>query len=178
MTTLSIGKRGSIPNLVALLLIGLAAQTVRGQICPGSYLTYIVRDEKGAAIDAKSKDLKYQAETGPDSRFKWEASEPDFVRGDNLNLPAGVKDQVGKISALQVLAWCVFKQPVKLQLSYKGKAMNLTFIMPTLREYDSRDFLVDSLPFREGTFEITLAASSDNRSRFYPALGWKRVSNK
>jgi hypothetical protein len=71
---------------------------------------------------------------------------------------------------------CVFKQPVKLRLTLKGKTMNLIFRVPKLSEYDSRNFLVDSLPFREGTFEIELTVSgSDTRPRFYPASGWKEV---
>jgi hypothetical protein len=82
----------------------------------------------------------------------------------------------GKLAALGTEGMCVFKQPVKLQLTLKGKAMNLIFRVPTLSEYDSRDFLVDSLPFRQGTFEIELAVSgSDTRSRFYPASGWKKM---
>ena len=157
-------------------LIGIASQRAQGQICPGSTLTYIVRDGKGLAIDAESKYLRNEVttETGsPSSR--WKATGKDFVRSSGMQLPDSVSKLNGKIAGLETSEMCNFKLPVKLQLAMKGKTMSLTFLVPKLGEYDSRDFLVDSLPFQQGTFEIELSASEDHSSRFYAATGWKKV---
>lgn len=165
------------PIMVALgaLVIVVAPQAVQAQICPGSHLTYIVRDPRGVAIDAASKVLKFDPDNGSPNR-KWQISRGDLIRSDEMQVPDGVKKLNGKMAALTTEGMCTFKQPVKLHLTFKGKTMNLGFLVPKLSEYDSRNFLVDSLPFREGTFEIELPVSeSDTRSRFYAATGWKRV---
>lgn len=156
------------------ILIAMAPQTARGQICPGSHLTYIVRDARGVAIDAARKSLRYDPDNGSQNR-KWQISR-DFIRNDEMRVPDSVKTLNGKMAALETEGMCVFKKPVKLQVTLNGKTMNLTFLMPKLDEYDSKDFLVDSLPFRQGTFEIDLTIEkSSTRSRFYPASGWKKV---
>jgi hypothetical protein len=94
-----------------------------------------------------------------------------------MQVPDSVKKSNGMMAMLETEEMCNFKKPVKLHITLEGKTMNLTFLMPKLGEYDSRDFLVDSLPFRPGTFEIELAVetSSSTMSRFYPASGWKEI---
>lgn len=175
MKSFQIKLRASILVAIGAMLIGLAPQAVHAQICPGSHLTYIVRDTHGVAIDAPSKGLRYDPDNGSPNR-KWRIGTRDSIRSDRMQIPDSVKKLNGKIAMLETEGMCTFKQPVKLQLTLEGKTMNLTFLMPKLDEYDSRDFLVDSLPFRQGTFEIELAAEeSGKRSRFYPASGWKKV---
>ena len=176
MKSFQIKLRASILVAIGGLLIVIAPQAVQGQICPGSKLTYIVRDTHGAAIDAASKDLQYDPDNGSPNR-KWGVSARDVVATDRMQVPDSVKKLNGKMALLATEGMCTFKQPVKLQLTFEGKTMNLTFLMPKLGEYDSRDFLVDSLPFRQGTFEIELAVetTSSTRSRFYPASGWKKI---
>ncbi len=167
--------KAAILAAIGGMLIGVAPQVAQGQICPGSHLTYIVRDARGAAIDAASKALRYDPDNGSQNR-KWLVSSRDFIRSDEMQVPDSVKKLSGKMTALGTEGMCVFKQPVKLRLTFRGKTMNLTFLMPKLSEYDSWDFLVDSLPFRQGTFEIQLPVDgSDTRSRFYSASGWKKV---
>lgn len=175
MKSFQITLRASILVAIGGLLIVVAPQAVQAQICPGSHLTYIVRDAHGVAIDAASKGLHYDPDNGSPNR-KWRSSSHEFIRSDEMQVPDSVKKVNGKMAVLETEGMCTFKQPVKLQLTLEGKTMNLTFLMPKLDEYDSRDFLVDSLPFRQGTFEIELAAEeSGKRSRLYPASGWKKV---
>lgn len=168
--------RASILVAIGGMLIVIAPQAVRGQTCPGSKLTYIVRDAHGDAINAASKDLRYDPDNGSPNR-KWRVSTGNFITTDQMQLPDGIIKLNGTVAPLETEAMCNFKQPVKLHLTIEGKIMNLIFLMPKLGEYDSRDFLVDSLPFRQGTFEIELAVdtTSDTMSRFYPARGWKEV---
>lgn len=175
MKSFQITLRASILVAIGGLLIVVAPQAVQAQTCPGSHLTYIVRDAHGVAIDAASKGLRYDSDNGSPNR-KWRNGSRDFIRSDGMQVPDSVKKVNGKMAVLETEGMCVFKQPVKLQLTLEGKTMNLTFLMPKLDEYDSRDFLVDSPPFRQGKFEIELRAEdSSKRSRFYPASGWKKV---
>ncbi len=160
--------------LVTLGGILLIATGAHGQICAGSHLTYIVRDTKGVAIDASGKHLHYEGDS--DSPYgRWYSSDRDFIRSRTMQVPDEVNKLRGRIAALEVSGMCIFKQPVNLQLTFAGKTMNLTFLMPRLGEYDSRDFLVDSLPFRQGAFEMELTVNPDHTSRFYPATNWKKV---
>jgi hypothetical protein len=158
------------------MLMAVAPQTGQAQICPGSKLTYIVRDTRGGAIDAKSKDLQFNPESGAPNR-KWRVSTNDFITSDQMQAPDSIKKLSGMMAPLETEEMCVFRLPVRLHLTLEGKTMNLTFLMPKLDEYDSRDFLVDSLPFRQGTFEIELSIeiTSNTKSHFYPARGWKEV---
>jgi hypothetical protein len=155
----------------AATLIGLAPQMTRAQICAGSHLIYVVRDVKGATIDAANKDLKFDSNNGDSG--KWAISDWEYIR-NNILTPKDIAKLRGKLAVLGTEGMCIFKKPVNLQLSLKGKTMNLTFLVPRLGEHDSRDFIVDSLPFQEGSFEIELRANTD----FYPAARWKKVSNK
>ncbi len=175
MKIFQIKLRASILVAVGGMLIVVAPQAVQGQICPGSNLNYIVRDMHGVAIDAASKGLRYDPDNGSPNR-KWRISTRDSISSDQMQVPDSIKKLNGKMAVLETEGMCTFKQPVKLQLTLEGKTMNLTFLMPKVGEYDSRDFLVDSPPFRQGTFEIELAVEeSGKRSRFYPASGWKKV---
>lgn len=49
--------------------------------------------------------------------------------------------------------------------------MNLIFHLPSYE----RDFLVDSLPFQEGTFEIELPVKDRKIVQSYPASDWKKL---
>jgi hypothetical protein len=74
---------------------------------------------------------------------------------------------------------CNFRETVKMTVKLKGKVMNLTFEMPKFTEYESRSFLVDSIPFRPGGFVISLSGpgqanpAGDWLGKFFPAKGWK-----
>jgi hypothetical protein len=175
MEMLKMKQKTSILVAIGGLLIVFAPQAAQGQICPGSHLTYIVRDARGVAIDAAGKDVRYDPDNGSKS-YMWLITHGDIIRSDRMQAPDSVKQLNGKMAGLETEGMCVFKQPVNLQLTFKGKTMDLTFLMPKLDEYDSRDFLVDSLPFQQGKFEIRLPVEkSDTRSHYYPASGWKKI---
>lgn len=165
--------------LIAITVSAWLAFSVcaHGQICAGSNLTYIVRDVKGVPIDIASEHFRYPVtmETSP-STLKWSFTGKDFVKSRGMNVPEAISKLNGKITTLQTSEMCVFKQPVKLELMLRGKTMNLTFLVPRLSEYDSRSFLVDSLPFQPGNFEINLPADPQGKPLFYPATGWKKVN--
>ena len=146
------------------------------QICAGSHLTYIVRDEKGKAIDAAQTDLHFNTDTETGSPYStWRVTDKEFIRGSSMTVPAAVTRLNGTLTALETPAMCIFRKPVKLHLTRKGQTMNLTFLMPELGQYQSRNFLVDSLPFKAGDYEIELAADPNGKPLFYQATGWKKV---
>jgi len=68
---------------------------------------------------------------------------------------------------------CIFKEDVKLRITLGGKIMSLTFHMPSLDDYASKDFVVESLPFKAGDYEITLNTGLN----YYPAGAWKKVGS-
>jgi len=157
---------------VALLAFSIGAQA---QTCPGSHLTYIVRDDQGKPIDAEQRDLQFkvESETGP-STSKWFVSGKQFIKYVS-NVPEDINRLNGTIKALYTSAMCNFQQPVKLTVTWKDQTMNLRFLVPTLSRNDSKDFLVDSLPFKSGDYEIDLTKDPEGKSLFYPARGWKKV---
>lgn len=155
----------------AILLVLLSASALfllpgnaTAQICAGSHLRYVVRDGKGKVIDPTGV---YQPEK----------------RGEIGELKDAQKVIKGAaqpaIRVVEVFGMCNFREPVHVALNLKGKEMNLIFLMPKFGEYESRNFLVDSMPFKAGTFEINLAAAGEANpaggrvGEFYSAKGWK-----
>jgi hypothetical protein len=157
---------------VALLAFSIGAQ---GQTCPGSHLTYIVRDDKGKPIDAAQKDLQFKIDSATGlSTSKWFASGKQFIKYLS-NVPEDINRLNGTIHAIYTSAMCNFQQPVNLTVTWKDQTMNLTFLVPTLSRNDSKDFLVDSLPIKTGDYEIDLTKDPEGKRYFYPATGWKKV---
>lgn len=153
-----------MPLGAALLYIAPANATA--QICAGSSLRYVVRDGRGKTID-------------PTGFYETKShSEIDELK-DAQKVVKGIAGN--SVRVIQANGMCNFREPVKVALKLKGKVMNLIFLMPKLGEYDSRSFLVDSLPFQPGTFRIDLAGmgaanpAGDWLGRFFPATGWKKV---
>src|SRR5262245_60097448 len=149
----------------AMFAFSLCAQA---QTCPGSHLTYIVRDDKGAPIDAE-KDVQFNVETG-NPQSKWWVSDKQFIKYVS-GVPGDINKLNGTVKALMASTMCNFSKPVKLSLTWKDQVMNLTFVVPELSRNDSMDFLVDSVPFKAGDYEIELV-SPEGKWLFYPAKGW------
>src|SRR3954471_7160194 len=162
---------------LTMLLIGVGPKIARAQICPGSQLFYVVRDAKGAMIDAGHSDLKYEGDGSKQTYRHWgsEAINTDHLRSKEV--PADISKLNGKV-ALKNQAMCNFKDDVKLSVTLAGKTMNLIFHVPKLSEYDSKDFVVDSLPFKAGNYEITLNMPPDTWVNFYPAKRWQKAAAK
>jgi len=175
--------RRSLLVSVGALIIGMAPQVMQAQKCPGSSLGYIVRDAKGAPIESTHPDLQYGRDSG--SKFRqWKVYGAGFHKTQGLQVPAGVATLTNKTSTLGISEYCNFTSPITLQLTFKGKTMNLTFIVPKAAEYKSEyepaNFLVDSIPFKAGKFEITLllpkARSNYETVYSYSARDWKKVA--
>lgn len=164
----------SIPKSLLILLftattLFLLPGNASAQICAGSSLRYVVRDEKGKVIDPT--DI-YETKT----RSKVEELK------DAQKAVKGVAGNDAKV--IRASGMCNFREPVQVMVKLNSKVMNLTFLMPVLGEYDSRSFLVDSIPFQAGAFEINLAGEGETNpagdwlGRFFAAKGWKKVVNK
>jgi hypothetical protein len=149
-----------------IALIVVAPPFAHGQPRCGQYsLDYLVRDERGKVIDANADGL-------------WISSGWD-VNDRNLNslydVPQAVSDMVGERNFLSYIKYyepCRFKEPVRLQLTLRGKNMNLIF-----HAEGQANIVVDSLPFQQGTFEHQLSEREPN-SRFYSAQGWKKIGDQ
>ncbi len=174
------------PIAVGAIMIGLGAQRARGQYCPASNLTYIVRDAKGKPIDVTRTDLQYEKDSGAprSAGRRWEVHNPDLKANPSSQSSGTAATLMNKTSTLRLSEYCHFNTPVTLRLILKGKTMNLTFLVPPVTDYKSRgepaDFVVDSIPFHAGTFEITLSLpkNRDYQSVNYSnARDWKKISN-
>jgi hypothetical protein len=165
-----------------LMLLGPAmvmssAHIARAQICPGSQLFYVVRDSKGAIIDAGRSDLKYEGDSGKDKYRHWGSEAINAGHLRSKEVPADISKLNGTVM-LKNQAMCNFKDDVKLSVTLAGKTMNLVFHVPKLSDVESKDFVVDSLPFKAGDYEITLNMPPDTWVNFYPAKGWQKATAK
>src|SRR5664280_779879 len=97
-------------------LMAEAPQTALAQICPSSKLIYIVRDEKGAAIDVPRTDLRYQ------SIVEWKSA-TGFVSA-RMRVPETITALGEKLSALAISGMCSFREEPTLKLTLNGKSMN------------------------------------------------------
>jgi len=170
--------KGVLPLLaLTMLLIGVGPKIARAQTCPGSQLFYVVRDAKGAVIDAGLSDLKYEGDGSKQTYRHWGSEAINAERLRSKEVPADISKLNGKV-ALKNQAMCNFRDDVKLSVTLAGKTMNLVFHVPKLNETDSKDFVVDSLPFKAGNYEITLNMPPDTWVNFYPAKGWQKAAAK
>jgi Tetratricopeptide repeat len=152
-------KRGLLLTVIGVIAIFVAPLAARAQ-CATATLSYIVRDEKGRVIEPTKQD-------------GWGLNDGDFVKnsmGENwMHVPENIVTLAGKSKVLQRDATCNFRSPlVTLNLSRDGKTMKLMFVVS---RREGATYLADSLPFQPGTFKIEM-----ERSGFYPADGWKKIT--
>jgi len=161
----------ALPRTLLILLFTattllLLPTNSRAQICAGSSLRYVVRDEKGKVIDPTGS---YETES---------RSNVDELK-DAQKVLKGVAGN--SVRVVRASGMCNFREPVRMTVKLKGEVMNLIFLMPRFTEYESRSFLVDSLPFRTGYFSIDLAGEGETNpagdwlGSFFPAKGWKHI---
>ena len=154
-------------TIFAGALLCLAPLSVRAQICPGSSLRYVVRDEQGNVIDPSGV---FEPKRSADIDELKDASKVIKVAGTE------------KTRVIEWRGMCNFREPVNESLTLNGKVMNVTFNTPRVSQYATRNFLVDSLPFREGSYEIDLTSEGEENpagawlGKFYPAKGWKKIN--
>jgi hypothetical protein len=163
--------------VLACLFVMVAPQIAGAQICPGSNLFYVARDNKGAIIDAGRSEIKYEGDGSTETYMHWKTEAVNADRMRSKIVPGEISKLDGKV-ALKNQAMCIFKNDVKLRVTLAGTIMNLVFHMPGLSEYDSKDFVVDSLPFKAGDYEITLNVPPETWVNYYPASAWKKTGNK
>jgi hypothetical protein len=161
--------------MLATAIVTVGPQTLRAQICPGSNLYYLVRDAKGAIISADRKDLQYQAEATKQPGIEWGAQAIDDQQLRSKTVPPEVSRLNGKV-ALRKMTFCNFQTDLKLSVTLGGQTMNLLFHTPRLDETVSKDFVVESVPFKPGDYEITLDMPADTWVNYYPARLWKKQS--
>jgi len=156
-----------------IAFITVAAQTSRAQICPGSNLYYLVRDAKGAIVNADRKDLKFQSEDAKQPGIDWGTLAINDQEMRSKTVPAEISSLNGKV-ALRKMTFCNFQTDLKLSVTLAGQTMNLLFHPPRLDETVSKDFVVEAVPFKAGDYEITLDMPADIWVNYYPARLWKQ----
>jgi len=170
-------KLNVLLGLLALLMVVSAAQAGQAQICPGSNLFYVVRDAKGGIIDAGRSEIKFEGDGSQQTYSHWGAEALNADRLRSKTVAPEITKLDGKVT-LKNQAMCIFKGDLKLRVTLAGKTMNLVFHMPRLSDVDSKDFVVDSLPFRDGDYEMTLNVPPETWVNYYPASGWKKAQAK
>ena len=160
--------------MLVVAIVTIAAQTSRAQICPGSNLYYLVRDAKGAIISADRKNLKYQSDDAKSPGIDWGSLAINDQEMRSKTVPAEVSALNGKV-ALRKMTFCNFKTDLKLSVTLGGQTMNLLFHTPRIAEETvSKDFVVESVPFKAGDYEITLEMPADVWVQYYPAKLWTK----
>jgi hypothetical protein len=158
--------------VIALIIIHFIAPPTRAQSCKPTMLIYLVRDEKGKPVPPAAKEISYQ----PKAQYSdwWDDDGHEYLLTSE-EMPQDVKSLKGRILKLYTGASCFFRQPVTLQIDSKGKTMKLIFKPLLDVKAESADYVVDSLPFQAGTFEIDLTFRKRWPPQFYPASGWQKV---
>jgi tetratricopeptide (TPR) repeat protein len=174
-----VSSRGFI--LAVIGLVCLAPQLARGQRCPDSLLTYIVRDERGNVIDADANGLTFRQKEN--DWPKWRVGSAEFLNRGYFakemigRVPAAIGQLNGKLRVLELSKNCGFTEKIDLELELKGKKMKLVLRPQALNDH-SIDYMLDSLPFQEGIFDIDLTIDNHDRhsAYFYPASAWLKVT--
>lgn len=159
--------------LTAMVFVLMVGGVVAAQTCPGSHVTYLVRDKNGKPIDAASPKVTFVAGTSGASKW-WKVSAKEWARSGSIALPDAIKPLNGTLSGLTTSQFCNFPEPATLSVTIGGKTMHLTFNFPQMEEYRSADFVVDSPKFKAGKYAITLAMPTKGRGEYYAASGWKK----
>lgn len=168
-----LGPKGLFVSVWLLSALHLSAHAAYGQSCRPAVLQYIVRDEKG-------KNLSEAALEAVRKQMAQPAGEVSLVSlaGDGKiysEYSAEAKEAKTKLPALYYADAKSCELDVKeVTLQRAGKTMRLIFNLHIYR----RAFVIDSLPFRQGTFELDREdISEEDSSRVIPAKRWKKVSD-
>lgn len=173
----------SLKFTLLCLLLAFGSFASFGQYCRGSSLFYIVRDAKGkiinpARLDAPAfieedvMEISYAEAEKPREGY-WLAGE--VVKEARKDKFAGLDKETGSLFALYEHSGgaCSFSKPITYKLTLGKKTMNLVFSFAPPRNDSPEIFLVDSLPFQQGTFEIQLPERTGN----YEGENWRKTSD-
>ena len=160
------------------LLLLFLVKCSYAQSCNPASLSYIVRDEKGKVVSQETLTSIYEKlpkQIGDANTWVNEVSfAPDKA---TFYWPEDVEWKQGtKLPALSFsnAATCIMHLG-EASLTYNGKTMRLLFDVDISRTQDDRRPVVDSLPFKNGTFRLDLTRWTRVRDKLIPATHWKRV---
>lgn len=165
-----------------LFLLAGSIVPVHAQYCRGSELFYIVRDAKGKIINPTKLGLPAfteknvieisYAEAEKEREGYWVAGET--IKEVRKQKFAGLEKETGSLFALNedTGGACSFSKPVIFKLTLGKKTMSLIFRFAAPRNDAPEVYLVDSMSFQQGAFEIDLPEKSGN----YAAKNWRKTS--
>jgi hypothetical protein len=155
------------------------AGTATPQSCNPAVVSYLVRDEQGSPLD--ETDLKTISGQLPasDEGTRPFVGEVSFANdGRSFYRPESIEAPSGKmVSMLQLInAETCTMHLSEVTLSYHHKTMRLVFNIDIARNQADRRLVIDSLPFQEGSFELSLSGWSHPINEMIPATRWKPVT--
>ena len=171
----TVGRANDLPTTAAS--VGLT----HSQYCNPAIISYIVRDESGRMLT--EVELKSLCEKLPESiaDARLSIGEVSFADdGETFYWPESTDWQKGKrVPALQFInnETCAMRF-TEVTLTYNDKRMRLIFNIDIAKTQPDRRPVVDSLPFKEGVFELDLKGWSRKEDQMIPAQRWNKVKEK
>jgi hypothetical protein len=170
--------KNKIEVLVFLsVLLFLPLTSVSAQSCNPAAVHYIVRDEKGKVLDVEQLKTIHQQLPKMIDDADTSVSDVSFARdGVTYYWPESVEAEKGKKVPVLLFAnarTCTLNLS-RVDLAYHGKKMSLIFNISIERHQEDRRPVIDSLPFRDGTFVLDLAGWSHSPDKIIPATRWKK----
>ncbi|HTH51444.1 MAG TPA: hypothetical protein VL501_05905, partial [Pyrinomonadaceae bacterium] len=164
------------------IVLALAFGTATAQSCPCSYLTYVIRDAKGKVVkDPYGNFYTFEGKVdGKDFR----TSIAGEFENDAPSLPPDLKAVASDVKGIAANQFCNFRGPATMKIVFNKKTtMELTFIFPRMNEQESTKFVVDSLPFKAGKYQIdlskpTTAQKGNKYGGYYAGRLWKKKVGK
>ncbi|HYG79315.1 MAG TPA: hypothetical protein VD861_02950 [Pyrinomonadaceae bacterium] len=139
--------RRSILLTSALLLLFGFAPAARAQLCLGSHIYLVVRDENGRVIDPTPLGARRSL-----------ARTFDFVSVKEIDVPAGYGVETRRAKALVFSDdGCDFRPVEEATFERRGKRMRLVFRNAARDKDRSVFYTIDLPPFSQGTLEIDLS---------------------
>ena len=143
------------------------------QSCRPAVLSYIVRDAKGknlseAELQAVHKQMRGQPADGVDAIA---------LAADGSLVGYSAKETKTEFAAITYADAAECKLKIgEFTLGYAGKTMRLIVNL----DIDRRTYVIDSLPFRNGTFKLDQKGLSSEAyyDQIVPAKRWKKISGK
>lgn len=162
-------------------LVLLSSTSAHAQSCNPAVVNYILRDQKGVVL--KGEELASVQQRLPETigdaqtavgEASFSSDGVTFYWPESVDYPNGKKVAVLEFANARTCTLSLGQ----VDLSYRGKQMHLLFNIEIARFQDDRRPVIDSLPFREGTYRLDLAGWPHSRDKLIPANRWKRVRAK
>ena len=179
-----IGKRFFAFFVTLYVLLIFCSLAAYAQYCPGSEMAYVVRDPAGKIINPatlnapdfiEESTISFSyAEAEKEREGYWRMGEA--VKSARKNKQGNLDKETGVFYALRETAngACSFSKPIIFKLTLGAETMNLVFRFAAPKNDSGEVYIVDSLPFQQGTFEIDLPEKSD----YYAPSAWRKTSDE